>query len=247
MTLVFMIAESNRLPERFRNPASGSIGASNARMTSRSSVNRPSQFSRMVRPLTVGASGCGSAPAARSSATTAGMPPARKKSSPRNRPAGWRSTSSGMWWPDALPVVVVEGHADVGRDRVVVDGRVGRAADGRADRDHVLEGLAGHDVGRLQVLAHHVHDALAGQVGDLAAIPVHRRDDRRAGQHHAQRLGQRVHRGRGAHRVAEAGRRRRRRDHVDVLGPVDLARRLELLGVPLDGARSPSARPCTSR
>ena len=48
MTLVFMIAESNRLPLRLRNPASGSIGAAYARMTSRSSVKRPSQFSRMV-------------------------------------------------------------------------------------------------------------------------------------------------------------------------------------------------------
>ena len=77
MTLVFMIAESNRFPVRLRKPAFASIGASYSRITSRSGLRQPAQFSASVFPFTVSASGCGSFPAARSSAITARTPPAR--------------------------------------------------------------------------------------------------------------------------------------------------------------------------
>jgi hypothetical protein len=56
----------------------------------------------------------------------------------------------------------------------------------------------------LKILPHHLDDAPARAVGGLAALAIGRRDRGRAGQHHAERLGERVH-GRGrAHRVAMA-------------------------------------------
>ena len=88
----------------------------------------------------------------------------------------------------------------------------------------------------LQVLPHHLDDALAGQVGHLLALAVGRRDGRAAGQAHAQRLGERVH-GRGrAHGVAVAGRRRRRGHQLQELLVVDLAARHHLARLPHDGA-----------
>ena len=50
---------------------------------------------------------------------------------------------------DRLPVLDREGNADMPRDRIDVDRRIGRAADRRAGDDRVLERLAGEDVGRL--------------------------------------------------------------------------------------------------
>ncbi len=137
---------------------------------------------------------------------------------------------------DRLPVVIVERHAEMAGDGVEMDRRVGRAADRRIDDDGVLEGLPRHDVGRLQILMHHFDDALAGLVGDLAALAVGRRNGGRTRQLHAERLGQRVHRGGGAHGVAIAGRRRRGGDDVHELVIVDLAGRQALARFPDDGA-----------
>jgi hypothetical protein len=96
--------------------------------------------------------------------------------------------------------------------------------------------FARQDVGGLQVLPHHLDDALAGLVGDLAALAVGRRDRGAAGQRHAERLGQRVH-GRGrAHGVAVADRGRRRGDELDELLVVDLAGGQQLARLPDDGA-----------
>ena len=107
---------------------------------------------------------------------------------------------------DLLPILDVEPHADMAGDRVDVDRRVGRAADRAVDDDRILERLARQNVGRLQILPHHLDDALAGRVGDLAALAIGAGNDRATGQTHAQRLGDRIHRRRGAHRVAMADR-----------------------------------------
>ena len=109
------------------------------------------------------------------------------------------------------------------RDGVDVDRRVGRAADRAVDDDRVLEGLAGEDVRRLQILAHHLDDAPARLVGDLAALAMRRGDGGAAGQAHAERLGERVHRRGGAHGVAMADRRRRGGHDLHELLVVDLA------------------------
>ena len=107
----------------------------------------------------------------------------------------------------------------------------------RGRRDHgVLERLLGHDVGRAQVFVHHADDALAGFERHPAAFAIRRRDGGAAGQRHPQRLGQRVHRRRRAHRVAVADRRRRRRHHVHELVVADLALGKELAAFPDDGA-----------
>ena len=91
---------------------------------------------------------------------------------------------------DALPIVWIKLDADMAGDGIEVDRRVGGAADRRADDDGVLEGGAGHDVRRLEILAHHLHDALAREIGDLAALLVRGGDGGAARQHHAERLGQ---------------------------------------------------------
>ncbi len=124
------------------------------------------------------------------------------------------------------------------RDRIDVDRRIGRAADRRAGDDRVLEGLAGQDVRRLEVLVHDLDGAAAGLVGDLGALPVGRRDRGAARQRHAERFGERIHGRGGAHGVAVADRRRRRRDDVDELVVVDAAGGLLLARLPHDGARA---------
>ncbi|GCC49256.1 hypothetical protein chiPu_0033687, partial [Chiloscyllium punctatum] len=108
-----------------------------------------------------------------------------------------------------LPVVDRQLDADMARQRIDVDRRVGRTADRGVDHDAVLERFAGQEVRRLEVFPDHVDDALAGLVGDLATLAIGRRDRRAARQREAECLGQRVHRGGGAHRVAVADRGRR--------------------------------------
>ena len=83
------------------------------------------------------------------------------------------------------------------RDGQKVDHRVGRPADRGIGADRVLERLAGQDVGRLQVVLHHLHDAPPGQMRHHAAAAVHRRNRGVARQRHPQRLD---HRGHGARR-----------------------------------------------
>jgi hypothetical protein len=71
MTEVFMIALSNNVPLRFKNPADALRGLVNGKMTRGSDVKSPSQFSPMVFPDTVMASGWGRALFLSSSAMTA--------------------------------------------------------------------------------------------------------------------------------------------------------------------------------
>ena len=117
-----------------------------------------------------------------------------------------------------------------------MDRRIGRAADRRIDDDAVLERLARQDVGRLQVFPDHPDDARAGLIGDLAALAVGRGDRGAARQRHAERLGQRIHGGGGAHGVAMADRRRRGGDDIHELLVVDLARGQLLARFPDHGA-----------
>ena len=122
-----------------------------------------------------------------------------------------------------LPILDAELDAGVARNRVDMDRRVGRAADCRIGDDGVLERLAGQDVGRLQILVHDFHRAHAGLVGHLAALAIRRRDCGAARQRHAERFGERIHGRGGAHGVAVASRRRRRRCDLQELLIVDAA------------------------
>ena len=135
-----------------------------------------------------------------------------------------------------LPVVDREFDADMARQRVDVDRRVGRAADRRVHHDAVLECLAGQDVGRLEILPDHVDDPLAGFVGDLAALAVGRGNRRAARQRHAERLGQRVHGRGGAHGVAMADRGCGGGHDLDEFVVVDLAGGKPFALLPDDGA-----------
>ena len=75
MTLVFMIALANRLPDSTRKPASATNGWSKQRMTLASAITASRQLSPMLRPLAVTASSWTN-PAPINCATTAGTPPA---------------------------------------------------------------------------------------------------------------------------------------------------------------------------
>ena len=147
---------------------------------------------------------------------------------------------------DAVEVLDLERHAGVAGNGREVDRGVRRAADRRVDDDGVLERFTGQDLRRLQVFSDHLHDALAGEVGDAPAVPQWRRDGGAAGQAHPERLGQRVHRRRRAHRVAVAGRGGSGGNEVDELRRVDLAGGEELAGcqtVVPDPMRCPSSHP----
>ncbi len=119
-----------------------------------------------------------------------------------------------------------------------MDRRVGRATDRGVENDGVLERLAGHHVGRLQILVHHIDDALAGPIGHLPALAVGRWNGCRTGQLHAEPFGQRVHRRRRAHGVAIADRGSRGGDQIDEALVVDLALRQLLPRLPHHGTRA---------
>ena len=76
----------------------------------------------------------------------------------------------------------------------------------------------------------------AGLIGDLAALAIGRGDRGAARQRHAERLGQRIHGGGGAHGVAVADRRRRGGHDIHELLVVDLAGGQLLARLPDHGA-----------
>ena len=65
---------------------------------------------------------------------------------------------------DFLPVVIGQIDAQVPRNSVQVNRRIGRAADGRVDHNRIFKRRARHHVGGPQVFPNHVDDALAGLV-----------------------------------------------------------------------------------
>ena len=108
----------------------------------------------------------------------------------------------------AEAVEVVQGQVDAGAagDGDQVDDQVGAGAGGHQHLDGVLEGCRRHDVARLDVLVHQLHDLEAGGLGDVDALGVDRRDGGGAGQGHAQGLGHRLHAvGRAHHAAGAAG------------------------------------------
>ena len=103
-------------------------------------------------------------------------------------------------------VEVVEGQVDprLGGDGEEVEDGVGGAAERHDDRDGVLERLLRHDLPGPDAQLEQAHDRLAGRVGEVVAAAVGRRRRRRAGQRHADRLGDRRHRVGGEHAGAGA-------------------------------------------
>ena len=135
---------------------------------------------------------------------------------------------------------VARGQLDPGvpRHRHDVRLRVGRPADRRDEADRVEEALAAQDRRGAQVFIGHVDDAQAGFIGHLPALAIGRRDRRAAGQRQAERLGHRIHRRGGAHRVAMAGRWCAVGGAIQELLLVDLAGRELAARTPDDGARA---------
>ena len=79
---------------------------------------------------------------------------------------------------DFLPVIGRQLHANMAGNRIDVDRRIRRSANGGIDDDRVLECLAGHDVGRLQIFPHHFNRTHAGFIRNLAALAIRRRNGR---------------------------------------------------------------------
>ena len=82
----------------------------------------------------------------------------------------------------SLPILDVEFDPQMPRNRLQMDGRVGRSANRRVDDDGVQKRIARHDVGGFKIIMHHIHDALASVIGIFLTITVRRRDSRRSGQ-----------------------------------------------------------------
>ena len=60
---------------------------------------------------------------------------------------------------EGLPVVIRQIDAEMQRDGIEMDRRVGRPADGRIENDGVLKSGTGHDVGGFQIIPDHINDA----------------------------------------------------------------------------------------
>ena len=129
---------------------------------------------------------------------------------------------------DVPPVFHPVGRRDfdarVARHRDQVRLRIGRTANRGDGRDGIEERLAREDLRRTQILVGQLDDALAGFVGDLAALAVRRGNRGAAGQRQPEHFGDGVHRGRGAHRVAVTERGRRCGRGGEKLLLVDLTR-----------------------
>jgi hypothetical protein len=99
-----------------------------------------------------------------------------------------------------------------------VDDRVRGSAERHQHRQRVLDGLRRDDLRRPRPLADHGDGPRTARLGRADAVRVDRRDRRRVRQAHAERLGERRHRARGAHHGAGAGGRREvPLDRVDAL------------------------------
>src|SRR5260221_11985125 len=82
---------------------------------------------------------------------------------------------------------------------------MGDAADGEQHAQGVLHRLLGDDFGGTDRRFRHLHGTPAAGLGGAQAVGVHRRNRRRSGQRHAQRLGNRRHGGSGTHHRAGTG------------------------------------------
>ena len=58
------------------------------------------------------------------------------------------------------------------RNPVEVDRRIGRPANRRVYHNRIFERGSGHNITRAQILPHHLDDAPAGFIADLATLAV---------------------------------------------------------------------------
>ena len=135
-----------------------------------------------------------------------------------------------------LPHAGFQRHACMRGHRLDMRLRVGRSANYADGGNRVFERLAGQDVGRFQVLAHHLDDPLASAIGILPALAIGCGDRGTAGQRQAERFGHRVHRAGGAHRIAVPCAGRAGGGTAKEFLFVDLARRQLAAAAPDHGA-----------
>ncbi len=137
-----------------------------------------------------------------------------------------------------LPVIDSQLHANVTRQRIQMDRRIGRTTNCRIHANCIDEGFLGHDVCWLQIFIDHLNNTTTSQIRDFLTITIRRWNCRRARQLHTERFGKRIHRRCRAHRVAIAGRGCRRSNQLDKARIVDLALGQQLTRLPDDGART---------
>ncbi len=106
----------------------------------------------------------------------------------------------------AVEVVGRNLDAELARDRGDVEQRVGGARDGAVDHDQVLEGLAGDDVARAEIVLREPERLTTGRSSGFSQVGASCGKKRRAGKRKAEGLGRDLH-GRGrAHEGARAAR-----------------------------------------
>ena len=142
-----------------------------------------------------------------------------------------------------LPVAQIERNTHMPGDRHQVNRRIGRSPDRRIHADRVEEGCTRHDVGRFAIGMDHLDDLFAGAPRAFLPVAVRRRDGGRSGQAHAEHLGERIHRGGSAHRVAIAGRWRGRGHQADEASVIDLATAEHFARFPHDRAAAGALSP----
>ncbi len=73
-----------------------------------------------------------------------------------------------------LPVIDSQLHANVTRQSVQMDRRIGRTTNRRIDANCIDEGFLGHDVCWLQIFIDHLNNAAAGQIGNFLTVTIRR-------------------------------------------------------------------------
>ena len=125
---------------------------------------------------------------------------------------------------ELVEALEIELEAEAAGDRCQVDHAVGGAAQRQQHAGRILHGLRGDDLVRRQVRARQRDGARARRLRRAQPIGVHGRYGSRAGQRHAERLGNGRHGGGRAHHRAGPGRRHEPAlDRIDV-GLAQLAR-----------------------
>ena len=211
-------------PRRTARPPAGLTGSSSERTT----APMPGRaLSPMVDPPIVIASRSSRSP---SSCSTAGTPPARVQLVDQMGAGGTHVGEHGRAARQLVEPLERQLVAGASRQREQVDHGVGRSAERAQHGDRVVERRRRQDLRRPQVVQRDLDRPPAGRLADGGAARGQRRDGRRAGQRHAERLGDAGHRRGRAHLVAVAGARDPRRLELVVLVQRDLAR-AQLVGV----------------
>ena len=189
-----------RFPDTTRNAPAASTGSDMSRTTPRGSA-APTCVAFTVSPLASTTSGRSRSP---STLNNVGKPPAASRSSISARPGGLDIDQDRCRARDPIEIPESDVVTESSRHRGEVDHRVRRAADRAKDDERVGDCVRAHLGRGRETLAYELDTPFAHSAGDIhvARIPGWNRSRTRPSK--TERLGDRPHRRRGAHRVAGA-------------------------------------------